>query len=141
VCVFWNGKTYWKKWQTVALYHWCWRVCLLRRVYLLHPKNVRLSKPTDMTIHWKALEQFLELPFFSKNLRQEHSLGIHSGSKRFNFSNITNQWVKLPSAFVEDLFQDVSVQISVSVSRPGDVVVSRRDWASLLFYLLHCSVV
>jgi hypothetical protein len=35
-----------------------WRLQSPRAGHRNCPKNLRLSKPTDMTIHWKALEEY-----------------------------------------------------------------------------------
>jgi hypothetical protein len=46
------------------------------------PQNVRLSKQTDMTIHWKALEEhFMMVPFI---FRFNHFLGKNTFSEFFS---------------------------------------------------------
>jgi hypothetical protein len=42
------------------------------------PKNLRLLKHTDMTIHWEALEHLLVVPFFGENAFSEFTPKPHS---------------------------------------------------------------
>jgi hypothetical protein len=59
------------------------------------PKQLRLSKPTDMTIHWKFFEDhFLMVPFFDPTIfRSNHFQGANAFSEFFS-KNLSPKTVK-----------------------------------------------